>query len=279
MAKQISIVINLDTREGFEDSTTASEANVIGGTKSIDFFTEGVKNKQNFFKGYDIETTVFVDIHKEIPREIEDKLRSLSIDNLVLSKHNETYIEGPFFPKWLDLNMLNTLMLAKGKYVAHFDQDMAAFRNDDNVVNQWMQWLDEGKYEYISYPSRHSPCPVRDSDFDYNWVSTRFFFCKREIFDHTEILKCLRNSEYLYGKYGEKKRKCPWLEHIMGIMATPGKVFYPPMDPKRYMIFSWGLYHAGILGKLNDMPYNDVLKYVMDSGGVSYPCDVRAKNL
>jgi len=197
----------------------------------------------------------------------------------VLSKHNETYIEGPFFPKWLDLNMLNTLMLAKGKYVAHFDQDMAAFRNDSNVIEEWMQWLDEGRYEYISYPSRYSPCPVNDPDFNYNWVSTRFFFCKREIFDHTETLKCLRSSEYLYGKYGDKKRKCPWLEHVLGIMATPGKVFYPPMDPESYTVFSWGLYHAGVLGKLNEISYQDIVKYIIDCGGIGYPCDVRGKRI
>ena len=280
MAKEISIVINLDTREGFNETTTASQANVIGGTKSIDFFAEGVKNKQAFFKGYDIETTVFVDIHNEIPREIEDTLRSLEIDNLVLSKHNETFIEGPFFPKWLDLNILNALIMARGKYVAHFDQDMATFRNDDTVIKEWIQWIDSDTYEYISYPSRYSPCPVHDPDFNYNWASTRFFFCKRETLNnYTEILKCLRSSEYLYGKYGEKKRKCPWLEHILGIIATPGKVFYPPMQPDRYMIFSWGLYHMGILPVLNNMPYENVVEYVRKCGGIGYPCDVRGREI
>jgi len=173
------------------------------------------------------------------------------------------------------MNILNDLILSKGKYLAHFDQDMAAFINDRNVINEWIEWLDSGKCDYICYPSRYAPDPCLDPDFDeYFWASSRFFFCKRDILDYTEIDKCLRDMDYLYGNYGDKKRKCPWLEHVMGMMAGKGRVVYPPVAIDRYMIFSWNKYHTGTLAKLNQMPYSEVVSYVERSGGIQYPCDV-----
>lgn len=280
---KISIVINLDSRPGFMGDSSEKLGGVYSGTRSIDYFTDGVLNKIKFFDGYEKEVTVFIDIHEPLPEVTEKELLSMQregiIDNLVFNKHTKTYLGMKIYPKFMDINYLNAMILSRGKYLAHFDGDMAAFINDGSVISQWLGWLKTGKYDYISYPSRWSPRPVNDPDFDYDWVSTRFFICEREIIDYTEILKCLRSNDYLYGKYGEKKRKCPWMEHILSIIGGPAKVFYPPMEPNRYALFSWGQYHSGILKKLNEMPYEKVIEYVRSCGGVGYPCDVRGRRI
>ena len=167
----------------------------------------------------------------------------------------------------------------KGQICGSFRPGYGSVHTGQISNQEWIGWLDEGKYDYISYPSRYSPMPVNDPDFDYAWVSSRFFFCKRKIIDYTEILKCLRSSEYLYGKYGEKKRKCPWLEHVMGIIAGPGKVFYPPIEPDRFLLFSWSHYYSGLLGALNSMSYTNVRDYVKRCGSIGYLCDVRGREI
>ncbi len=280
----ISIVINLDSRPGSREGKSAISSGTVHGTLSMDYFTDGVLNKIRFFEnaGFDLEVLLFMDIHENLP---EDLLAALlkshkdgQINDLIFHRHTENFITR-IYPKWLDLCILNGIISARGKYVAHFDQDMAAFIQDKSVIKEWVGWLEEDKYDYISYPSRWSPRPVNDPDFDYNWASSRFFFCKRDILDYSEMLKCLRSNEYLYGKYGEKKRKTPWLEHVMGIIAGPGKVFYPPIEPGRYLLFSWGQYCSGILKKLNEMPYEKVAEYVRRCGGIAYPCDVRGREI
>jgi len=280
----ISITINLDSRPGFMEETSSNDSGkLISGTRSLDYFIDGVLNKIKFFDGHEKEVTVVVDVHEPLPDATEkwllDMQKNGTISNLVFNKHIETYLEMSYCPKWHDLNYLNTLILAKGKYLVHFDSDMVAFINDRSVVNEWLQWLDEGKYDYISYPSNCSPNPCFDRDFDYAWASTRFFICKREIIDYTEIMKCLMSSEYLYGKYGDRKRKCPWLEHVLALIGGPAKVFYPPVELNRYSIFSWSRYHTGILKKLTEMPYEKVIAYVSGCGGISFPCDVAAQRI
>jgi len=94
--------------------------------------------------------------------------------------------------------------------------------------------------------------------------------------DYTEILKCLSDSDYLYGKYGDRKRRCPWYEHIVSLINGPAKVFYPPIEPSRYLIFAWSRYYSGVLAKLNEWPYEKVVEYV---GKISYPCDVGGRKI
>jgi len=192
---------------------------------------------------------------------------------------------GEFFPKWNDLNFLNAMTISRGDYLVHMDGDMNAFIKDKHVVTEWMQWLDEGKYEYISYPSQHSPAPVEDPRFkSYWWVSTRFFMTKRapgytpHISDYWEVVRCLRDSEYLYDNYGEDDdARCPWLEHIAGLMSAGKKaVLYPPIEPNRYLIFAWSRYCSGVLAKLNEWPYEKVVEYV---GKISYPCDANGRKI
>lgn len=277
----ISIAINLDSRPGFMEQSSA-QGPMFDGTRSLDFFTEGVINKVKFFEGHEIETTVFIDVHDALPRRIEDWLLDQQydgiIDNLVFNRHTEKYL-GTYFPKFNDLNFLNAMAMTRGRYLVHFDGDMNAFINDKNVIKEWLQWLDEDRFDYISYPAQHSPAPASDGHYkSYWWASTRFFICKREIIDYTEIVKCLRDSEYLYGKYGtEGEPKNPWLEHVLGLMTGgQDRVFYPPLQSKRYLIFAWARYYSGVLKQLNEWPYEKVVEYV---NHISYPCDVGAKEL
>jgi hypothetical protein len=283
----ISLVINLDTRPGFMENETV-QGTMMNGTRSLDFFTDGVLNKVRFFEGHELETTVFIDVHERLPGEIElwllDQHNAGVIDNLVFNRHTEQFL-GESFQKWNDLNFLNAMTISRGDYLVHFDGDMSAFINDKSVIDEWLGWLDEGKYEYICYPSAYSPAPAVDPRFKaYWWASTRFFITKRDmgwtphISDYWDVVRCLRNSEYLYSDktFGASEEpRCPWLEHVIGIMAT-GKntVFYPPIQPQRYLMFAWSRYYSGVLKQLNSWPYKKVVEY---ADRISYPCDVEAK--
>ena len=276
----ISLAINLDTRPGFLEQKT-EQGTMLNGTRSLDFFTDGVINKVRFFEGHDIETTVFIDVHDPLPKETQDRLLEMQtsgiIDNLVFNRHTEKYL-GETFQKFNDINFLNAMILTRGRYLCHMDGDIAAFINDRNVIDEWLKWLDEGKYDYICYPSQYSPGPAVDGRFkSWWWASTRFFLCRREQIDYTEVVKCLRDSNYLYDRYKiqEGEPRVPWTEHILGMMTgNQSRVYYPPIEPKRYLIFSWSRYYSGVLKHLNGWPYEKVVEYVDRS---SYPCDVSAR--
>lgn len=278
----ISIVINLDTRPGFMEQES-EDTKMFSGTRSYDFISPGIINKWQFLKDAgvpdnEIEVIAYIDIHEEVPKELTEKLLSDKRINVVVFRRHEERYDGSFWPKWNDANYMNALVLARGDYIMHFDGDMAAFMNDANVLKEWKQMLDSKQYDYISYNSPYSPNAVNDPDFsDYMWASTRFFFCRKDIFDYTEIMKCLRDNDYMYSKYGEKKRKCPWLEHVLGIRAGLGRVYYPPMAMDRFLIFTWGAYKRGVYEKLMNGTYPQMLEYVRQCGGVCYPIDVKAR--
>ena len=276
----ISLAINLDTRPGFMEQKT-EQGTMLNGTRSLDFLTDGVINKIRFFEGHELETTVFIDVHDPLPKDTRDRLLEMQtngiIDNLVFNRHTEKYL-GEYFPKFNDVNFLNAMILTRGDIVVHMDGDTSCFIKDRSVITEWIKWLKEGKYDFICYPSNYSPDPAVDPDFDCFWASTRFAIFRRDLLDYTELVKCLRDSEYLYGKYGDRKRRCPWLEHAWVLINGPAKVFYPPWQIDRYMVFCWSRYISGILGRLNDMPYEKVSEYVKKCG-ISYPNDLSAREL
>ena len=277
--KTISLVINTDTRSGFMEEVSELSQSMQGGTKSIDFFIGGVYNKIKFFRDYNVEVTLYVDIHEPIPDVLHDEFKYMlengMVENILLCKHTKHY-GGNYYPKWLDLNILNAIVMSRSEYLVHCDWDTALFRRDSfDVVRYFITMIEGRKCDFISYPSIYSPDPVIDNDFEYWWASTRFFMCRRDAIDYTEIFKCLGSNEYLYGKYGEKNRKCPWLEHILGITSKNG-VFYPPINNKEYLIFCWKRYMKGLFDRLNAFEYDQVKEYVAKCGGIQYPCDVRA---
>lgn len=245
---KISLVINCDTRP-----ERSSQDGLFNGTVNLDFMDEGVLNKIKFFSGFDIETIIFIDKHQEIPEETLSFLYQ-HCDTVVIRKH--THEE-----KFNDYNYLAALSMARGEIICHFDQDVCAFTNGKEPIERMISWLD--KYDYVSYPSRWSPNPVHDPKYDYYWCSTRFFMCKRETLDFTEIKKCLMDSDYLYGKYPASIRN-PWTEHIIALLSKyNGKgVFYPPFDLNNYCVFTWGKYEKWILRRLNNYSYTEVLEWI-----------------
>lgn len=261
---KISIVINSDTRPGIVNHETRATG-MFDGCKSVDFLIEGVKNKQKFFEGYDTETILFIDEHEQLHPSIVDELREM-VDVLVIRKH--THEEH-----FNDFNYMAALQLARGEYIAHFDQDCAAFRGSSNVIEWHLEMCDNACF--VSYPSKDSPLPVQDSSFDHVWVSTRFFMCRKTLLHFDEMSKCVRHYNYTFSRY-PATRKCHWLEHIIGLIAKDrcNPIFYPPFDLPNYAIFCWGSYKQGTLAHLNEMPYEQVRKWIEDAGGVHYPCDI-----
>lgn len=274
----ISIVINLDTRPGFLEQETRADL-MLKGARSVDFLIDGVINKNKFFKDFEHETIVFIDYHDPLPTYILKALHSMlntgEITSLTFSKHREYFNKMGYCPKTNDLNYLQAIAQAKGDYIAHFDADVAAFLNEKCVIENWLKLLEDNTYDFISYPSAASPKAVNDPAFDYMWASTRFFMCRRDTFRYDETLKCLLDSNYLYSTWGDRERKCPWFEHIISLITGGGnKVWYPPIDYDRVIIFSWNYYKIGILNKLNLISYNEVKNFVLERGGISYPNDL-----
>lgn len=277
---RISVVINADTRPGiFEGSSQQGPHG--NGTRSVDYLREGIDNKLNFFRGYEVESHLYVDVHEQVPKDVMWDM-SQKVDNLTLHKHVEYFEEKHYFTKHIDLNILGAISAARGDYLVHFDWDMAAFRKDNSkVIDRWIKLLEGGKYDYVSYPSRATPRAVDDKDFAYDWASSRFFICKRGLIDVTEIMNCLTDTEYLFNRYAPKNsvRKCGWLEHVQGMMAGAGRVFYPPIQYDDHVIFSWSKYINGLFGSLNELEYDRVRQYVLRCGGIMYPCDVHGRTL
>lgn len=272
----MSIVINADTRSGFTENESTADT-MFNGCRSIDFLVAGIENKIRFFDGFEREIILFVDEHNPIPEDVVAKIRGM-VDALVIRKHNKNFGDIKEYNKFNDLNYLSALQLARGVYIAHFDQDCAAFTKTPETIKKLIGHLEN--YDYVSYPSAWSPRAVHDPSYDYDWVSTRFFMCKRETLDFTEIKKCLLSDEYLYGKYPASKRN-GWTEHILGLLAKyNGRgVHYPPIELNDYSIFCWNKYVAGVLPKLNNMNYDEVKNYIQDCTGIHYPCDVTAKQI
>jgi len=258
----ISLVINCDTRP-----PKNSADGLFSGTSNEDFLTDGVFNKIQFFKGFDIETIVWIDEHLPVPEKTLEYLRSIC-DTVVIRKHTSE-------PLFNDSNYLSALSCARGKYICHCDQDTAMFSSFPEAVQRMLDWLEH--HDYVSYPSLWSPKPVHDDTFDHVWVSTRFFICKRETIDFTELRWMMGDYDRCYEKY-PAARRCFWLEHWLGLIARDkGKgVFYPAMEGHSWVIFSWGRYEQWLLRRLNEYSYEEVVNWVNSKGGIAYPNEVYA---
>lgn len=258
----ISVVINADNRHGYlNDSNKVGEfSNLpLNGTRSYDYLTEGVKNKMNFFRGYDCQCVLYIDKHQQLLpdmlREIEDIVYSYGNNSKVVFKEHNRNIH-----RWYDYITLEALKLADGDYIVHFDNDSNAFRSDESdIIEQYFKWLDNG-YKYVC-----SPVPEGHNGF--YWATTQFFICKKETLNLIEVEKCF-NNEYLLSEYGRISYE-PYpccLEHTIGLMVKKGEVLYPTRDNDSYAIFCWWEYHKGLLKKLNNMPYKEVFEYIKTCG-------------
>jgi hypothetical protein len=269
---KISLIINADTRRGADAPTTRigefGEGS-LQGCRSLDFLTEGVRAWRRFFAGHDLETTLVVDVHEPLVGPVRDELEWMlgtgELTQLELARWDK---RRPF---WNDHAYLDSLTLATGDFVAHVDQDCVGFRRPDcAVVDVSLAALSSGRYKYICQPTQ-----VVDHGMEH--ASTRFFLTKRETLDIAEIRRAL-DPAYRRSCYGDKHTPC--LEHILGLIAGPGSVLYPPADNGNYIVFSWVTYYAGLLARLNQMTYEEVHDYVFNKcGGVHGASDLIAQPL
>ncbi len=267
---KLSIVINADTRPPNNQALT-----MFDGVRNDEVLERGIWNKMIAFQGFDYEIIVFIDEHEPMPKETLARIRMLA-GTVVVRQHSKKYRQHESFPKFNDLNYLEALSLARGDVIIHFDGDAFIFSNGPEPIKAWLAHLEQ--YKYVSYPSQHSPNPVVDDSFDHWWVSTRTFACKADTFDPTEIRRCLNDPAYMWEKYGEKKRKLDWLEHVLGI-TSGSSVFYPPLDNSQLIIGCWGTYYPGIYQILHSWTFEQVHQYVAECGGLVYPNDLHAKPL
>jgi len=176
----ISCIVNVDTRPENDNNQE-----MFKGVVSRDFLFEGVINKRNLFKGFDTEFIVFLDEHEPLDEKQIIELREVA-DTLIIRKHNKEFEDDKNYAAFNDMNYLNALSQARGKYIFHFDGDVAAFTISPEPIQEYIDLLQ--KYDYVSYPSMWSPNPVEDSSFGGKyWVSTRFFCCKRSTIDISEM--------------------------------------------------------------------------------------------
>lgn len=253
---KVSIVINTDTRpERLNDDGLGK------GVISRDFLTEGVFNKQKFFEGFDIETILYVDKHEEVS-ESDMALMQKNCDVVVVRKHKD-------MPSFNDWNYHEALFMARGDIICHFDQDVAAFTSGKDAVKGLIDLLETHKY--VSYPSWWSPNAVDDPSFNYRWASTRFFMCKRETIDFTELRKCILDYDYFVERY-KPSRVCPWTEHALGLMAD-SSVYYPQINHDKLSIFTWGSYYPYLLRRLNGLNYEEIKEW-LSARPIQYPVDI-----
>lgn len=255
----ISIVINADTRD-----ERSNQEQMFKGVVDRDFLVEGVINKVMFFEGCDIEVVLFVDEHNRLSQELVYELLNIT-DALVVRKHTNEH-------SFNDYNYLSALHTARGDYIAHFDQDCAAFTNSSSTVYKFISLLET--YSFVSYPSNWSPRAVHDESFGKRtWASTRFFMCKRETLKFDVLRNCIDEPEWAYAQFGDSPRRCNWLEHFLSL-ANNDSVFYPPINGDECAVFSWGSYKKGTLQELNNMPYPEVVNFINKHGGIVYPNDI-----
>lgn len=262
----ISCIINVDTRP-------ENDANqkMFNGVVDRDFLYEGIINKINLFKGFDFETIVFCDEHEQLNAVELMRLQKLC-DVFVVRKHNQKFEDIEPFAAFNDFNYINALSLSRAKYVFHFDGDVAAFTPSADYIIGIINSLEQ--YDFISYPSHWSPLPIIDDSFeDKYWVSTRFFACKRETINITEIIKCQLDYDYWRITY-PRARLCHWLEHILQGQAKKG-VYYPPIDYNKFILFTWENYRKGLLKELNNLSYEQVKEFVLNHNGIFYPNNLK----
>jgi len=259
----ISICVNVDTR-----SENSSNQTMFNGVVDRDFLVDGLINKKKLFEGFRTELICFVDEHEPIEEKTLMAMKEIC-DTLVIRKHNKSFEYQDDFPAFNDFNYIQCLTQARGRFVFHFDGDVAAFAASPEPIKGILNKLEE--VPFVSYPSLWSPNPVDDPSFEgHYWVSTRFFACKRSTLDFTEIIKCQLDYDYWKEKY-PRARLCHWLEHIL--LNHPNEVYYLPIEFDKLILFTWENYHKYTLQRLNYQTFEEVNEWVA-SKSYHYPCNL-----
>lgn len=261
MSDRISLVINVDSRAPFNKFEGMRK-----GVRSRDFLRSGILNKKSFFKNVEVETIVHLDLHEDIS-DLDMKFLKDESDCLVVRKHSKFYRNANPFNGFNDVSYIQALSMCRSDWVCHMDGDMAAFSRDGSVIEWMMDEVDSGRTSFVSYPSESFPGPCHAPEYCGKWwVSTRFFFGKRESLDFTILERSIRDPQWFYSTYDRPPRENPWLEQMLGILVNY-KVVYPRPDLSKWVVFPWMSYYDGLLEKLNSMSYDDVEAAIMRAGG------------
>lgn len=256
---KISLVINADTRNQKDE-----QGGLFAGAVNLDFITDGIFQKKKALTGFDIETILFIDQHNPLPGDVLKYIYS-ECETVCIRKHTN---ENSFN----DYNYLAALSLCRGDYIMHFDQDTNIFVNSSDYINELINLLDT--YKFVSYPSYWTPRAVHDPSFgNRTWASTRFFICKRETLKFDVLRNCIEEPEWAYQTFGDSPRRCNWLEHFLAL-SNNDSCYYPPIEPDKGVIFTWGRYEQYVLRRLNESSYEDITNFINSKGGIVYPVDV-----
>jgi len=249
---ELSVIVNVDTR-----AENDNNQEMFRGVVSRDFLIDGLLNKRKLLEGFEYELICYVDEHEPIDEKTLSYMREIC-DVLVIRKHNKFFEEQENYPAFNDMNYIQALSQARGKYIFHFDGDVAAFAESKEPIEYLIRGLEQ--YDYISYPSLWSPYPTHDDSWQNKfWASTRFFCCKRSTIDISELIKCQLDYDYWKNTYPMPKL-CHWLEHILASIAhNKGKgVLYPPVNFEKFILFTWENYHQYTLQRLNNQSFQEV---------------------
>ncbi len=249
----ISVVINADTRQGWQNEQSAVGDYTDGflhGVRSVDFLLDGVQNKMDYFRGHSCECILYIDQHEPLPDEL-----FMQVVELVKSYGNNSQVviksHDRIKYRWNDYLYIESLKLATGDYIAHFDNDANAFRVEgSNIIEKYLSWLEE--YKFVCQPT-----DLPKEEHGMFWASSRFFICKRETLSFVEIESNLTSPL--------KGRHTPCFEHVISVLNDES-VLYPPREDDKYIVFCWARYFKGTMKKLNKMQPEQALKYIFRCG-------------
>ncbi len=251
----LSLIINCDNRIGYlaEKSTVGDfGTGSLQGVRSKDLLTFGIQNKINYFKGYDLQCVVYLDVHEPLTDELLSEITTIvescgNNSRVVLVPHSKDKY------RWNDHLYIDALKYAEGEFTCHMDMDCACFKKEDfDILKYQIEFLDSG-YKYV--------CQSWDGIGDTMWhASTRYFICKTELLkEHLSIAENNLVTPFM-GKW------TPCLEHLLAAIAGENSVLYPNREDDKYIIFCWASYFSGLMQHLMEQPYEKTIKYLQDCG-------------
>lgn len=258
----ISVLINMDTRPVHPEFQ-----GMWNGVRSRDFISAAaIINKRKFFEGYPIEICCHVDCHEDLTNKEFDVLYAHA-DAVTVRRHSKHYRGFEPFNAFNDVNYLQTFAMARGDYVAHFDQDVAAFKGSKDVLDWMFEQIDSGAYKFVCYPSPHSPHPCVAPNYEGKfWASTRFFLTKRDSIKLDDLERAIRDNKWFFEKYGTPPVVNPWTEAFLSQM-NDWSVIYPPVVLHQWAVFPWTRYKDGTLEKMNGLSYPQIHAALERAGG------------